>query len=144
MKKEEQAKAFAITNYSGTKESDYVMAVSKNSFEAGYTTCQEDQQKAWSESCKCSVNDRHGETWCCNNCGLPTAIASQEEDRWIPVSERSVKKTGYYICYIESTKSVMPMWNLKGQWNNVDSAIIHNNELRPVTHYKLLPNPPNK
>lgn len=88
MKKEEQAKAFAITNYSGTKESDYVMAVSKNSFEAGYTACQYDQQKAWSESCKCSVNDRHGETWCCNHCGLPTAIASQEEDRWIPVSER--------------------------------------------------------
>lgn len=137
--KEEQAKAFAITNYSGTKESDYVMAVSKNSFEAGYTACQYDQQKAWSESCKCSVNDRHGETWCCNHCGLPTAIASLEEDMWIPVSERLPEHTLNVLCWDPNNEYRIGWHSKKNKcW------VINNCGVKNVTRWQPLPNPPNK
>jgi len=29
-------------------------------------------QKSWSNSCECKEDDKHGATWCCNHCGLPT------------------------------------------------------------------------
>jgi hypothetical protein len=33
----------------------------------------------YSKNCTCGEDDRFGETWCCNNCGLPTAKHTVEE-----------------------------------------------------------------
>ncbi len=35
----------------------------------GYAQCQEDISNSWSKGCECK--DSIGQTWCCNQCGLP-------------------------------------------------------------------------
>ena len=42
---QKMAEAYAKTNYSGTNESKYVMAVSRYSYEGGYTAAVEDMEK---------------------------------------------------------------------------------------------------
>ena len=32
----------------------------------------------YSQSCRCEEENRTGETWCCNNCGLPVDNESKE------------------------------------------------------------------
>ncbi len=38
-------------------------------FTKAYTQCQEDVSNNWSKGCECK--DSIGQTWCCNQCGLP-------------------------------------------------------------------------
>ena len=35
----------------------------------GYNQCQEDISNSWTKGCECK--DSIGQTWCCNQCGLP-------------------------------------------------------------------------
>ena len=64
-----QAKAYAesIGNEDGTTAYDYVK---------GYNQCQEDND--WTKNCKCESSI--GQTWCCNQCGLP--YATRKEQGW--------------------------------------------------------------
>lgn len=43
----------------------------KQMFIEGYIECQKDFSNSWTKGCNCG-EERIGETWCCNVCGLPT------------------------------------------------------------------------
>ena len=45
-------------------------------FIKGYTQCQEDND--WTKNCKCESSI--GQTWCCNQCGLP--YSTRKEQDW--------------------------------------------------------------
>lgn len=67
------------------------------------------------------------------------ALREQEERRWIPVTDRLPKESGYYIVYYSSTASNKPLISIRHFYGESPEAFLHN---KAMTHWMPLPEPP--
>lgn len=70
--------------------------------------------------------------------------ACQDEDRWVPVSERKEIKGGYYLVVDTNSLPNQRRYALAFYRNHNGIWVEENGDIIHPTHYKPLPNPPKK
>ena len=84
MKTKEEIARSAFLEYPRLINDPYNPMEDDNTYERqiwinGYTQCQENVSNSWTKGCECK--DSIGQTWCCNQCGLP--YDTRKEQDWI-------------------------------------------------------------
>jgi len=64
----------------------------------GYAQCQEDISNSWSKGCECK--DSIGQTWCCNQCGLPYDTRKSDKK----YTEEDMRRAMKYASEITNNK----------------------------------------
>lgn len=65
-------------------------------YKKGYMQCQEDND--WTKGCECGSSI--GQTWCCNQCGLPYNTSKSKVTRFEVIDENGRAYTEHY-CKVE-------------------------------------------
>lgn len=68
----------------------FIVSAVKGGFVDGYQQCQENLSNSWTNGCECK--DSIGQTWCCNQCGLPYDTRKSDKK----YTEEDLRKAFYY------------------------------------------------
>lgn len=93
----------------------------------------------FSKSCGCNPESRIGETWCCNQCGLPC----NRTEKWISVKEKFPKQDEVVFVATQVGGTSQCFFDINGKWRyGINSRIIPEELI--ITHWMPLPEPPKK